>query len=203
MKLLFAASLLLLAGCPQKPDCPIGFIGDPQKAPEAVVLWTDGVSGQFHELTDGQALPLEPPPQGGYVMYVGAKVRNVEGCGLQFSATMYDQMTGAQVGFDARSTDLTVGADGWGYPQSNNSNVSNVNGCPQVSTKDVQGVTYNLRMIVTDKRGRSVTIDHPIVPTCAASDPDEQQHCLCTCSKNYYPGKCPLHAPDDGGPDRD
>jgi hypothetical protein len=195
-RLLLASVCLIVACGPSRRSCPAGFVGDPKQPPQAVVLWTDGLTDQLSELTDGQALLLEPPPQGGYVMYVGAKVKNMDGCGIEFRGRLRDAVTNEEVGFDARSSDLMLGSDGFGYPKTGVANVSNVNGCPQVSNKDIQGQVYNLEMTVVDRDMRTVVVTHPVTPTCMLSDPNIQQHCVCTCSANYSPGKCGF---GDGG----
>jgi hypothetical protein len=174
------------------------FIGDPNLPPEAVMLWTDGVSQQLHEVQDGQSLPLEPPPQGGYVLYVGAKVRNMNNC-VEERGRLRDPSTLIEYGFDARSTTLQLQADGWGWPDATmNGAVSNVNPCPDYKSRDVQAGNYQLQMIVADqKTGKLVEVDKPVVPTCNQQDPAVQADCICTCSANYTLGKC---APNlDGG----
>jgi hypothetical protein len=161
------------------------------------MLWTDGISMQLAEVTANQPIPLEPPPQGGYVMYLAAKVRNMQAC-VEFQGRLRDRATRNEVGFDARGSTLVINADGWGYPNpSNNANVSNVNGCPDYSAKDVHGESYDLEMTVVDREGRSVLVTQPIVPTCMLADPATQKDCVCTCAANYMLGKCNF-APDGG-----
>jgi hypothetical protein len=183
----------------QPPPCQNGvFIGDPSQPPEAVMLWTDGVSMQLHEVQDGMSLPLEPPPQGGYVLYVGAKVRNMYNC-VEERGRLRDPSTLIEYGFDARSATLTVQADGYGWPDpAMNSNVSNVNPCPDYKMQDVQAHNYQMQMVVVDqKTGKQVEVDKPVVPTCMQQDSATQADCICTCSANYTLGKC---APNvDGG----
>ena len=188
---------LLLAGCPSGPRCSAGFIGDPKLPVEIEMLITDGASQMFSLVMMGEQAPVEPPPQGGYVMYVGAQARNLDACGVQIGGELRDPDTNDQVGFDARTTNLILGSDGWGRPDpSNNSNVANVSACPDFTPKDVQGKTYLLGVTVVDRENRKATVSIPIVPTCALADPAVQRDCLCTCSANYFLGKC--GAPDGG-----
>ena len=161
------------------------------------MLITDGASQMFSFVMMGQQAPVEPPPQGGYVMYVGAQARNLDACGVQIGGELRDPDTNDQVGFDARTTNLILGSDGWGRPDpSNNSNVANVSACPDYTPKDVQGKTYLLGLTVVDRENRKAQVTIPIVPTCALADPQVQRDCLCTCSANYFLGKC--GAPDGG-----
>ena len=182
--------IVLATACqPPKATCPAGFIGDSSQQPTGVVIYTDGLS-PYKDLSDGP-LPLEPPPQGGYVMYVGARVKNMDACGIEFAGRLLDS-AGNEIGFDSRTTSLMIGADGYGHPGTDLSNVSNVNGCPQVSTKDIQGQPAKLILTVTDREKRTLTFTNNVVPTCNHADPNLQQHCICTCSANYFPGKCSL-----------
>ena len=66
--------------------------------------------------TAGDAVPLVRPPQGGEVTFVAARVRNFNRCSVQFAARFRDPATSVELAFDRRSTDLVVGADGWGRP---------------------------------------------------------------------------------------
>src|SRR5581483_892116 len=104
---------LLLAGCPSGPRCSAGFIGDPKLPVEIEMLITDGASQMFSLVMMGEQAPVEPPPQGGYVMYVGAQARNLDACGVQIGGELRDPDTNDQVGFDARTTNLILGSDGW------------------------------------------------------------------------------------------
>jgi hypothetical protein len=192
--------VVAVAGCsgpPRKITCAAGFIGDPTRPPQAVMVYTDGLSQQLVEVQPNQAIPLEPPPQGGYVMYVGARILNMDAC-VELRGNLKDADTGNQVGFDGRSSTVARRDDGWGWPDAtSNSNLANVNGCPDYLPKDVQGRTYALEMRVVDKDGRTAEVTRPIAPTCMLSDPATQANCICTCSANYFLGKCSALA--DGG----
>jgi hypothetical protein len=198
----FALSILLVGvgACSQptqKNTCAAGFIGDPSQPPQTVMIYTDGTSQVLSEVQSGQAIPLEPPPQGGYVMYLAARVLNMDAC-VEFSGNLKDPATGNQVGFDARSSTVQLRDDGWGWPDAkSNSNLSNVNGCPDYFSQDVQGRMLTLEMTVSDKDGRSVKVSQPIIPTCMLADPAAQTDCICTCSANYVLGSC--SASVDGG----
>jgi hypothetical protein len=185
--------VLAAAGCGSPARCKTGFIGDRSQPVEiAAVLATDGASQILSAVKAGDPVPLEPPPQGGYVMYVGAQVRNLDACGAEIRGSLRDPVTDDEIGFDARTTNLVLGADGWGRPDpSNNSNVSNVNGCPDYTAKDVQNQPYNLRVTVVDRSGRSGSVTLPIRPTCdQIADPLVRRDCVSTCSANYVLGKC-------------
>ncbi len=165
-------------------------VGDPSLPPEGSIVWTDGESKMLAKLMSNQAMPLEPPPQGGYVMYLGARVKNMNTC-VEIAGRIRDTMNGSEVGFDARSTRLVANADGFAWPDpGDNSNLSNINGCPAYGPRDVHATPYDLEVIVTDKDGRKLKLTDKIVPTCMLSDPLVQADCTCTCAANYCLGKC-------------
>jgi hypothetical protein len=194
-----AATLgLALAGCPSE-RCAVGFIGDRGKPIELALVFTDGVAPDVSPLAPMQPLPLEPPPQGGYVMYAGARARNLDGCGVIVRGDYFDEF-GNQAGMDERSTNLVVRADGWGWPDAQHlSEIPNLSACPDVSHLDIQGHPYNLRIRVTDRSGRMAEQMVPIVPTCMLSDAAVQADCICQCSADFTPGKCGTVSDGGGG----
>jgi hypothetical protein len=201
MRLALPIALIGVSACNEtkKNTCAAGFIGDSTQPPQAIMIYTDGVSQTLLEVQPGQAIPLEPPPQGGYVMYLAARIRNMSAC-VVFSGNLKEPETGKQVGFDARGSTLQLRDDGWGWPDPrSNSNLSNVNGCPDYSSEDVQGKRLALEMTVTDRDGNTAKVTQPIVPTCMLSDPLAQADCICTCSANYVLGRCAF--PDAGAGD--
>jgi hypothetical protein len=164
------------------------------------MVFTDGVSPELRPATDGTVIPLEFPPQGGYVMYVGARVRNLDAC-VEIAGSLRDATTGNEVGFDSRSTTLRRAADGWGEPDASNlANLSNVNGCPAYGPRDVHATPYDLVVRVVDSAGRVATVTHRITPTCLQTDLTQRAECICTCSANYTLGRCSNVGPVDAGP---
>jgi hypothetical protein len=154
------------------------------------MVYTDGTLQVLSEVQAGQAIPLEPPPQGGYVMYLAARILNLDAC-VEFRASLKDPATGDRIGFDPRSSTVWLRDDGWGWPDPTaNSNLSNVNGCPDYFSNHVQGRTFTLEMTVIDESGSTAKVSQPIIPTCMLSDPAAQADCICTCSANYVLGKC-------------
>ena len=98
------------------PACGTGFIGDPSKPGEL----------EIHALTaDAKDVPLNDkgdlsilfPPQGGRVVFVGARARNIDSCAVQLTGSLRDP-TSKQVMLDSRTVNLTPGADGWGTTSS-------------------------------------------------------------------------------------
>jgi hypothetical protein len=183
-----------LAGCtdPPAPRCQNGFIGDAKLAPEVQMLVTDGKSKLLAPVADGDTLPMEPPPQGGFILYIGAAARNLDGCGVQLAGSLRDPDTGAQVGFDGRNTDLVKGDDGWSRSDpGDNSNTANVNSCPDYTSKDRHNGEYDLVLKVTDRQKRTASVTHRVKLACDPSlvEPGYSE-CVCTCSADYFLGKC-------------
>jgi hypothetical protein len=189
----------IAGGCPgpARGPCTNQFVGDPSLPVEAKLLVTDGISQVQREVQPGDPVPLEPPPQGGYVLYVGVAARNLNTCSVTLAGTLRDPDTNAQLGRDGRNPDLLVGADGWARTDpSDNSHVTNVNACPDYGATDRQGQRLILRLDLTDRAGRHGSASAPVVPTCAQPNAKSQFDCICTCSANYFPGKCDPNAVD-------
>jgi hypothetical protein len=192
-----------LAGCPgpkkPPPTCDDTFIGDPTQPPEAMIVVTDGLSGALADVDDGDAVPLVRPPQGGQVTYAAARVRNMNRCAVQFRGRFRDPTTMAELGFDGRSADLIVDADGWGRPDVTHlSNLANIALCPDNDpTRDNEGKPALLEITSTDQHGHSVMMTATVVPTCTS--PDAAMRALCVCECNHLPAGGRTCAPVDGG----
>jgi hypothetical protein len=193
---------VLAGGCGggHQRSCPAGFIGDQSLPPEVQMLATDGKSMMLSPVNDGDSLLMEPPPQGGFVLYIGAAVRNVDGCNLELAGRLRDPNDNTQLGFDARDTDLVVGADGWGRSDpSDNSNEANVNACPDITAADRVNGSFVMELKATDRGGRTATVSHPVKLICDPSLPNAgYAECVCTCSANYFLGKCAGFTIDGG-----
>jgi hypothetical protein len=198
-RLLGLLSLLATAGCKGGPAPCTTFIGSPQQPIEGTLITVDK-NGALVDVAAGDAVLLQPPPQGGYVVYAGARARNLKACNVDFQGQLIDMATGGLAGFDRRQANLVAGPDGWGRPDGSQfANLANVNPCPDPSPNDVQGRTLLLQMQLTDQDGRTLKLSTPVVPQCQLDDPGVQANCVCTCSANYSLGKCGF--PDGGAGD--
>jgi hypothetical protein len=192
-----------LAGCPAPkkppPTCDDTFIGDPTQPPEAMIVVTDGLSGALADVSDGDLVPLVRPPQGGQVTYAAARVRNMNRCAVQFRGRFRDPTTMVELGFDGRSADLIVDADGWGRPDVTHlSNLANIALCPDNDpTRDNQGKTAILEIMSTDQHGHSVTMTASVTPTCTSIDAAMRALCVCECS--HLPASGRVCTTVDGG----
>ena len=151
---------------------------------------TDGISGQFVTVQSGDAIPLEPPPQGGYVVYAALKAKNFRPCKVLIEGRLRDLSSGAELGYEGRTTNFIATTDGWAEPElSDNSQVANVGVCPDEKTVDLQGQPALLEMTLTDCTAHRAVFTTMVVPTCGAGGTHD--NCVCTCSTGYQPGKCP------------
>jgi hypothetical protein len=179
--------------------CPAGFLGSASHPPALEILALrpdDSVA----PVTDGGAVSLMLPPQGGRVLFVGARATNLDGCGLQLTGALRDE-TSRQVRVDMRTVNLIATGDGWGATgvgivSDAVSNFSNIAACPnQWSKTDVFGHTYGLEVTLVDRGGRTVSASVPVVPYCG--EPASAAECMCICAAGYTLGQaCP---PADGG----
>lgn len=176
------------AGCGDKKPvttCDDAFIGDPGQPPEGVLVVTDGLAPATTDVAAGMAVPLVRPPQGGQVTYAAARVRNMNRCRVQFRGRYRDPATGDELGFDGRTIDLVVGADGWGRPDASSpANFDNIAPCPDPFVdRDIQGTTALLEIMIADQKGHTLTLSQPVVPTCMQDDPAARALCVCECSR--------------------
>ena len=201
---LAALGVLCLAGCrnPRKPPpvCDDTFIGDPALPAEAILVVTDGFSGTLVDVRAGDPVPLVRPPQGGQVTYAAARVRNINRCSVQFDARYRDPATKEELGFDGRSADLIVGADGWGRPDVTQlSDLPNLALCPDNDpTRDNQGKPALLEIAISDQHRHNTTVSQTVVPTCTALDASMRALCVCEC--NHLPPTGRMCGIVDGGP---
>lgn len=197
------AVAILCTGCSSEPEakpdagpsCTLPFIGDKSKPIEAVLTVRD-VSGKSVELKDGDEVPLVFPPQGGRVVFLGARVNNVDPCAVKLSGAIRDVATN-QVRIDNRTVNLRVGADGRGASVDDDiSTFSNVPMCPnQWASTDAFDKPFRVEITIQDRGGRTVSKQVMVTPKCA--EPDRLAECLCICKKGYMLGEM-CAAPDAG-----
>jgi hypothetical protein len=196
------ALLALAAGCstssggaraadagPDGVTCPTGYLGD-GGAPtiELYVLQPDGT---VTAIVQGGTVPLEFPPQGGQVIFVGVRATNVEACALQLTGALRDLAT-QEVRVDSRTIDLRPTGDGWGVSgmsgTASPANFANIPVCPnEWSSTNIYGNVYGLEITVQDTRGHTVTQKIHVTPQC--SEPGLLQECLCECQTGYVLGQ--------------
>ena len=148
---------------------------------------------------DGAAAPLTEPPQGGEVLFISVRARNLDTCAVDLVASVRD-LCDARVRLEGRPVNLTRAADGWAYPTSPTEldNFANVGVCPNTAgVRDLYGEPYRVEVTITDKAGRQGAAAVQVVPYCA--EPDRADDCACTCAARYVLGST-CAGPRDAGP---
>jgi hypothetical protein len=195
------STALLLLGCsdgetptpwPSVPiaRCEIPFLGDPTMAPE-IELVSLGPGGLFAPIIEGGSVSLLQPPGAGRVIFVGARVRNMDPCAIRLAGQLKDPVS-EQIRLDSRIVNFEPTNDGWGGSVPTDVfTVSNIAACPnQWSMQDLFGKEYELTVTVTDRDGRSVTQTVRVVPAC--DEPGKEALCMCVCKQGYKLGEqCP------------
>lgn len=195
-----AAALLCLAaaGCPKAPppdSCTLPFAGDPDGGIEVLpVLDVPAGDGgvQLVPVADGDQLAIYPPPQGGFVFFAAARVKNLDPCNVAFAGQLFDPMTGdAASGISKRTGDIESDGAGYFVPKDlpSFSHVANVPACPDsLGVGVLGGRALELRITVTDREGRTAQVKRQVTLYCPADAC--QDLCSCTCGPSYFPGKC-------------
>jgi hypothetical protein len=193
-----AASLLLLAGCGGKHDagsdagpksCPIGDLTAPA---ELEIVHLDASNTVIQTQSMAQ-VPLLPPPQGGFIVLLGARARNIDGCQVTLTTALVDDCDQQPLQIDRRPTRLEPGADGWGT--STVTTFGNLPVCPDLTAKrDLHDVPYDIKVVVEDTSGHKASATLTVVPTCQPGD----ALCMCQCDRDYVIGSS-CNPPPAGG----
>jgi hypothetical protein len=140
------------------------------------------------EVTDGGAVPMMFPPQGGRVIFVGVRAFNIDPCQVHLSGALRDPHS-QQVRLDARTVNLRVTDGGSAISVDTNiTTYANIPVCPnQWSDTDLYGNPYTLEMSLKDRAGRSLTQTLTVVPYCA--EPANEADCRCMCRGGYMLGQ--------------
>ena len=173
--------------------------GDPDAPLELAIVYRT-LDGESVDVVDGAAVPLIQPPQGGKVLMVGARVRNVDACMVQLTASLRDECTGRIVALEQRPVILADRGDGWGEPADavRLDDFANVPACPSAAAeRDIEGEPYLVKVRVEDGAGRSAEAELTVVPECAEAA--NEQQCKCECDGAYVLGQA-CEPEVDGGP---
>lgn len=171
---------------PPPPSCKLPFQGDANAAPQIELIYS-GADGLNHPVEEGGEIPMLLPPQGGRVVYVGARVTNMDPCQATLNGSVRDLDTD-QVRLDIRTVNFTPTGDGWAQSAEGNPAVfSNVPLCPnQWSESDLFGASYLLTIKVTDRGGKVAEAQAHVRPSCV--EPDNEADCKCICRGGYMLG---------------
>ena len=175
------------SGTDSSPSCALGFLGTAGQ-PVQLELVVRTVDLKTVPITDGARIPLILPPQGGRVVFVGARATNLSACGLTLTGSIKDATTG-QVRVDARTINLDPTGDGWGASTEKDiATFSNIPLCPnQWASTDVMEHPFDVTITLKDPAGNTATKTVSVVPFCG--EPEFAAECLCECQKGYVLGQ--------------
>ncbi|HEY7956468.1 MAG TPA: hypothetical protein VII38_14290 [Polyangia bacterium] len=144
-------------------------------------------------LEDGASIDLVRPPQGGFVLFVGALVKNLEEKTVVIDGQLADA-SGALVSEDKRTVTMMASASDPTLFQPDlrsYTGVANIAVCPSTSPTDRYNLPFQLTLVVTEPgSGRTGTGKITVTPSCRQTDPTELALCQCECAGNYSLGKC-------------
>ncbi len=182
---------------PDPTQCSPWFIGDPGQPIEVAPLAGLGPDPGGTELVEGADVLMMVPPQGGIILLVGVRARNVSGCASQVTAALREPGTGRVVGLESRPASLYARADGWAAPTDPLfASMPNLAVCPNLtSDRDLYDLPWQLELTIEDGARRAM-VTRTIVPRCPGATPFAD--CTCLCDADYVAGTCP-GVPRDGG----
>ncbi|MBA3818944.1 MAG: hypothetical protein H0X17_08635 [Deltaproteobacteria bacterium] len=180
---------VLAAGCsggdPGEPDaaplvrCPLGDASSPV---ELEIVHLDREYNVIATVENAE-VPLQAPPQGGWIVLLGTRATNLDGCNLTLTTSFRDIANNDVIKVDRRPTDLMPTGDGWGVTTTQA--FGNLPICPQVtSLRDLHGQPYIVTVELEDLDGKRASKDVTIVPVC----PVGVGLCDCECDKDYVLG---------------
>jgi hypothetical protein len=204
MRVALLAALAALAGCSDPAGAPDALppapcvVGDPEAEPEVQLIYRTA-GGVAAPLLDGGTLDIQTPPQGGKVVFVGMRVRNVVVCQAFLQAALRDTCTPRVFGIESRPIAWRLAADGFAEPAQPEqiSDYANVPVCPNATlAHDIDGHPAWVEVRLYERSGRVTERIVQVVPTCEADlDP---ALCRCECDSDYVAGReCP--SDPDGG----
>ena len=167
-------------------DC---FVGDESLGPELQLIYRT-IDGTYLDLADDEEVPLILPPQGGQVILIGARLRNVNICGMQMSALLRDTCTNRILGREGRPIHLEKNADGWAVPIQPDAldNYVNINACPNLaSSRDIDQEPYQVELrAVNGNVDLGLQAQVRVLPVCAEAS---NVSCECQCDGDYVLGR--------------
>ncbi len=166
----------------------------PSGLPLEVVPCEYLTSMRMVDLMDGDPVSLEFPPQGGHVLFIGARARNLDDSVATLRARLRSVADNSIFAEEARTVTFDPSPDdpALKIPDLRTySNVSNVPVCPSYSAVDLYDHPFTLEVIITESRtGREGSATRTVKPSCKQTDAAALRACKCECEANYVLGKC-------------
>jgi hypothetical protein len=154
-------------------------------------------------LSDGDPVDLVQPPQGGHVVFIGAKVQNCPSDVVDLMVRFRRPESGAIIQQERRTVAMEVIADEPEFmrPKDSPSQVGQPALCPDYESEDVLGQELTLEVEVSPLYVAlpvKATATRLVVPTCDRAV--DRALCVCECTANYVLGRCPVTKdPPDAG----
>lgn len=149
--------------------------------------------GQVVALAEGAVVSIERPLQGGWVIYAGARARNVHERGATITGALRSTTGPSVVSLEERSVGFVLDTDGWARPEYARQDLSNMPVCDVVpGPDDFDAMTWRLELTLRDRDGRTATTALVIAPQCPTDDPG----CGCDCRFDQTTA-CPMPSVTD------
>ena len=163
----------------------LGCASDKQAPAEIQIVHLDA-NNMVIETQPMAQVPLIAPPQGGWIVLLGVRAKNVASQATLTTA-LVDACDDQVIQIDRRPTHLDIGGDGWGL--SSLTTFGNLPVCPELTaTRDLHDVPYLVKVSVEDADGQKASASLTVVPTC----PPDASRCTCECDRDYVVGnECP------------
>jgi hypothetical protein len=179
--------------------CKLPYVGDPnaEMIMDVVAL---GPNGKMKSIGEGSDVTLIFPDQGGRVVFVGVRARNLNPCGVRIAGALRDPSS-KQVRLDNRTVNLQIAPDGYGQSDIGDKfSFANIPVCPnQWSDQDLMDAPYELTISLTDQDDRRVTKVFQVTPRC--DEPGQVGGCHCQCDADYFLGMMCAGLPETGSLD--
>jgi hypothetical protein len=183
-----AAALLLLACGPQAPL-------------SLTITEYDPLSASARPLVEGDVLHLQLPPQGGLVVFIGARLA---GDGTP-QITLRGRLLGADgqlIGEDSRTTRFVAADDDPTVAVPSPASIAamaNVPVCPGSNGRFSPDDIVTLEVTATEVgSGRTGRAQRMVRPGCHQNDPVVRSLCACECGPSFLPGHCSMRAQGGG-----
>jgi hypothetical protein len=181
--------VIVVGGIPACGGAPRPPAQDPITVRPAVY---DAATMRLIDIADGDTIDLVRPPQGGYVLFIGASLVGAREPFVKMTATLRD--ASGVVATDARNIAVAAspGDPTVSIPDLRSYvNVPNVTMCPSASATDRDGVPFMLDVSVTEPMSqRQGTRTLTVTPACRMADTAARANCVCLCQGGFVLGKC-------------
>ena len=154
-------------------------------------LYYGGKGEPFQLIEEGAKLLVKLPPQGGYVLWIGAAVRGFGDSTVEVHGRLRSKVTGAIVAEEERTFTLgPADEDGWAWPTPISiRNLSNIPVCPNYGDEELLGVPLILEVRIEDHSTNPPglgAVKLGVTLGCV----EGATNCPCECSLGYFLGQC-------------